>query len=308
MLLSLYSSVSFKHPFGLAHTISIASAIGYDAIDIRGHSLDVPIIEKRHLNAVGYDMLGPERVNTFAVNHLKEHLYENKVKISGISCYNSLTTPKGILAESSLRQFYDMIDFAAELEIPWVRLIGYNENPFKGISHSRAEAKDLFIQRVRTLCEYGSDRNVGILLENGENSIPNSSKETIEIAEKVDHPNLGIVYDVLNALFEGLDPYDELKSLDGLIDIIHVKNAKMGSNKNETYSPKTNIGFKWTLLTEGDVDYNVIMQELKKQGFDKTIVCEYANPYKGMSRSYWDEMPNPYSWAFDAFKFLKEYS
>ena len=59
MTYSLYSSVAFKHPFGLKQAIELAGTLGYGAVDVRGFSLDVPILEERHVNAFGYDMIGP---------------------------------------------------------------------------------------------------------------------------------------------------------------------------------------------------------------------------------------------------------
>lgn len=305
MKLSLYSSVAFKNPFGLAYAMNIASALGYDAVDVRGHSLDVPILEDRHINAVGYDMIGPESLDSYGIAQLKEQLSNFSLSLSGISCYNSLTVPDGELANKSIEKFREMIDFASEFDMPWVRMIGYSENPFKGVSSTRKEAKRLFAERVRVMCEYGAEKNVGILLENGENSIPSSSAETLELAERISHSNLGIVFDVLNAAFEGLNPMEELKKLRGLLACVHVKNARMGRPSGDDYAPKADTGFRWTLLTEGDIDYKLIMEELTYQEFDGLIVCEYANPYKGMSRAFWDSMPDPQVWAQDARDFLR---
>ncbi|HOV39082.1 MAG TPA: sugar phosphate isomerase/epimerase family protein [Spirochaetales bacterium] len=308
MKISLYSSVAFKHPFGLKRAIEIAQSLGYDSVDVRGMSLDVPVIEERHINAVGYDMIGPGTLDSAGIEDLKKTLQETGIGLSGISCYNALTLPEGELAEDSMRRMREMIDFAAELRIPWMRLIGYSEKPFKGIELERNYAKRLFARRIRELCVYAQPLHVGILLENGENCIPNSSRDTLDVAEMVAHENLGIVYDVYNALFEGLDPIEELKLLQGRISCIHVKNARVQAAVGSEYTPKGgSSGFVWTLLNDGDVDYRSIFEELMSQRFDGTIVCEYANPYKGMSRSFWENMPDPYIWAKDAKEFLDNY-
>lgn len=307
MQLSLYSSVSFKHPFGLSHAISIARSLGYDAVDVRGYSLDVPILEDRHINAVGYDMIGPGTLDSHGEKDLQDLLKESHLFLSGISCYNSLTVPEGNLAHLSMQKFKEMIDFASELSIPWVRLIGYSEFPFQGISLDRKTAKELLAKRIRELCQYGADRHVGILLENGENIIPNCTSEMLEIAQRVDHDNLSLVFDVLNTVFEGLDPYKELKRMQGKIGCLHVKNAHIQAPSQDDYTPKNDNGFAWTLLTAGTVDYTLVMDEAISQGFDSLIVCEYANPYKGMSRSYWEGLPDPYTWAKDARDFLLPY-
>lgn len=304
MILSLYSSVSFKNPLGLAHTMSIASKLGYQAIDVRGNSLDAARLEDKNINAVGYDMISPNSLDDTGITDLKEALKKNKLFISGISCYNSLTLPAGELAEQSISKFREMIDFATGLEIPYVRLIGYSESPFKGIHQDRKDATRLLAKRIKDLCRYGQERQVGILLENGENCIPCKAEESIEIADMVDESNLGIVFDVLNYAFEGLDPMDELRKLRGRVSCLHVKNAKFSNRTDNGYNPKNQQSFKWSLLTEGDIDYKLILDELITQGFDGPIVCEYANPYKGMSRDYWNTMPDPYVWAKDARDYI----
>ena len=304
MILSLYSSVSFKHPFGLAHTIDIAKNLGYQAIDVRGHSLHVPILEERHINAIGYDMLGPNTVDDSGLNELHKRLTSSNLSISGISCYNALTLPEGDVATQSLQYFIEMIDFAQELHIPYVRLIGYSENPFKGYSIDKELAKTLFVARIKTLCEYGKQKGVKILLENGENCIPSSVNELLEIADRVNDSQLELVFDVLNYVFEGLNPYKELKKMGNRVDVLHVKNAKFTKSTDGSYSPKSDRGFKWSYLSDGDIDYKEIFNELLKQGFNGTIVCEYANPYKGMSRDYWNSMPDPYEWAKDARDYI----
>jgi len=88
------------------------------------------------------------------------------------------------------------------------------------------------------------------------------------------------------------------------VDILHVKNATFTKETDGSYNPKSGNGFKWSLLSDGDIDYKRIFDELLKTGFDGTIVCEYANPYKGMSRDYWNSMPDPYEWAKDARDYI----
>lgn len=307
MRLSLYSAVAFKNPFGLAHAIDIASTFGYDAIEVRGHSLDAPIREERHLNAVGYDMIGPSTLDRIGQRMLQSRMEEKNLTFSGISCYNSLTLPEGDVADKAMEKFREMFDFAAEMGIPWVRLIGFSETPYEGIGQSRPEAKRLMAKRIQELIEYGRPHDIGILLENGENIIPNRSSETLEIADMVASPKLKIVFDVYNAVFEGLNPLEEMKTLGNRIDVLHVKNARTRAPSEVDYAPKGDKGFQWTLLTDGEIDYRRIMEQARNQGFDGDIVCEYANPYKGMSRDFWNSIPDARDWARNAKEFLRYY-
>ncbi|MDR2390057.1 MAG: sugar phosphate isomerase/epimerase [Planctomycetota bacterium] len=307
MRLSLYSAVAFKNPFGLARAFGIASSLGYGAVEVRGHSLDTPCIEARNVNAVGYDMIGPNTLDGSGAGDLLQNLRSANLAFSGISCYNPLTLPDGELAGQCIGKFREMIDFAVAMSIPWVRMIGFSEAPIKGVSLPLAEAKRLFVRRMKMLCRYGMGKKVGLLLENGENSIPGSSTETLELADAIAESNLGIVFDAYNAVFEGLDPLAELKILRGRVTCLHVKNARIRSPAADDYSPKGDRGFRWTLLTDGDIDYRVIMEEAVSHGFDGEIVCEYANPYKGMSRKFWERIPDPWTWAEDAHEFLSPY-
>jgi len=102
MILSLYGSVSFKHPFGLSHTMDIASKLGYQAVDVRGQSLDSVRLTSKNVNAVGYDMIGPNSLDSFGIRELKAELKRKQLFISAISCYNPLTLPDGELADQSM--------------------------------------------------------------------------------------------------------------------------------------------------------------------------------------------------------------
>jgi len=300
MIFSLYGSVSFKNPFGLAHTMQIASKLGYQAIDVRGQSLDSVRVTSKSINAVGYDMIGPNSLDNFGIRDLKAELQRKKLYISAISCYNPLTLPEGRLADESMKKFREMIDFSEKLGIRYVRLIGYSENPYEDISLDRSLAKKLFALRIKELCRYGAQKGVGIQLENGEGCIPRSAKEQLEIADMVNEQNLMIVFDVLNFAFEGLVPMEELKLIAGRVGCLHVKNAHLNGGKYK--------GFEWALLSQGDIDYIPVLQSLHACGFDGPIVCEYANPYKGMSRDFWDAMPAPEVWAEDALGFIHAFN
>lgn len=300
MILSLYGSVSFKHPFGLSHTMDIASKLGYQAIDVRGQSLDSVRLTSKNVNAVGYDMIGPNSLDSFGIRELKAELKRKQLFISAISCYNPLTLPEGELADQSMDKFREMIDFSERLGIRFVRLIGYSERPYDDVSLDRATAKIHYAKRIKELCRYAAQRGVGIQLENGEGCIPRSAQEQLEIADLVDEPNLMIVFDVLNYAFEGLEPFEELKRIAKRVGCLHVKNARFNGGQYR--------GFEWALLSDGDIDYRPILRILHEHGFDGPIVCEYANPYKGMSRDFWDAMPAPQLWAEDARNFINTFT
>jgi|GEM_PF-1031382 len=307
MILSLYSSVSFKNPFGLAHTVRIAKKLGYQAIDVRGYSLDSPLIGTRNINAVGYDMLGPHTLDSTGTKELKELLKAEGMPISGISCYNPLTLPEGKMAEASYDRFLQMLDFAEMMSIPAIRLIGYSEKPAEAISLPRETAFRLYCGRLKELCKAAAPKGIRVLLENGENCIPSTAKEMLAIKEAVGEENLDIVFDVLNFAFEGLDPYQELAVIKPYVKVLHVKNAIFSTDTKDKYAPKSTRGFRWSLLSQGNIDFSRIFSELPSATFSGTIVCEYANPYKGMERDFWNTAPDAYEWAKDAKDYIQTF-
>jgi sugar phosphate isomerase/epimerase len=305
MKLSLYSSVAWRHPYGLMKAIEWGKQFGYQAIDCRGSSLDVPVVEFKHLNANGYDMIGPRTIDQSGINELKSAFKNNGLEISTISCYCPLTVSKGALADNSMKRVRNMIDFAARLGISWVKVIGYSEAPVNGVQQERTIAINLMCEHLKILCEYAASVNVGILVENNENCIPNNAAESLFIKEKVGAANFGLVYDVFNAVFEGNDPLHELKMLKGNMVAVHLKNANSNQGKESgSYAPKESKSYQWTMLDAGEIDYAPIVKELDQQGFLGYIVCEYANPYKGMNREFWDDFPDPLAWIANASNYL----
>jgi sugar phosphate isomerase/epimerase len=304
MKIALYSSVAWRHPFGLLKAVEWAKQFGYQAIDCRGSSLDVQDVEIKHLNAHGYDMIGPRTLDRQGLTDLKNLLKKNGLEIFSISCYSPLTVPVGSLADDSINRVRQLIDFAAKLNIKWVKVIGYSEE-FQGVKQDRNLTIQLMCDRLKSLCDYSAPKNVGILLENNENCIPNRAEESLSIKEKVGKANLGLVCDIFNAVFEGNDPLNELKILQGNLDAVHLKNVKSNVNlSGNQYAPKESKGYQWTMLDKGDIDYASIIEELDRQKFTGYVVCEYANPYKGMNREFWDSFPDPQTWSSSAIHYL----
>jgi sugar phosphate isomerase/epimerase len=304
MKLALYGGVGWQHPFGLAKVLAWAGKYDYHGLSLRGYTLDVPRRIERHYNAVGYDMLSPRLINEAGRNEFNRVLKAKKLEIACFSCYCPLTYPPGELREQSLELNKAYIDLAADLDVLWLRSIGNVLNPVPEITLTPAEALELHVAALKELLPYASERGVRIIVETNENSTTANADELLEVRDAVG-PELDLVMDGANLYMEGRDVMAEARKLAPHIAMLHVKNVRRRQPGELDYLPKDTYGYEWTELPDGDINWGIVIDELRQGGFDGYVLYEYVNPFKGMPREYWHLLPDPEAAAKSAADYLR---
>ena len=305
MKLALYGGIGWQHPFGLAKVLAWAGKYGYHGISLRGYTLDVPQRLERHYNAVGYDMISPRLVNEAGRNEFRRVLRAKKLEIACLSCYCPLTYPPGELREQSLSLNRAYIDLAAALDVYWLRSIGNVLHPVPGVELSYEEAQDHHVAALKELMPYAKERGIRLIVETNENTTTSNADELLAVRDAVG-PDLDIVMDGANLYMEGRDVLREARQLAPHIAMLHVKNVRRRQPGELDYLPKNVYGYEWTELPDGDVDWKVVLDELRHGGFDGYVLYEYVNPFKGMPRAYWHLLPDPEEAAKSAAEYLRD--
>lgn len=305
MQTALYGSIGWKHPYGIFQVLEWAKQFGWDSVDARGMTLDIPGGPKKQLTAFGYDMLGPRQIRPTARQQIRAHCEEIGIPI--ICLYvPSPVNLKGELGDECRTLFKEYVQLAADMNIEWVRAINNTTESYADESFSEEEAFDRTVAGLNEVGRFASDLGVGILIENNENTTTSCADELLEMQNEVrESCRIGIAYDATNAYFQGLNELDELQELEGCVDFLHLKNVKRHHDPTFSYLPRGDFSYEWTSLGEGDVDWQAVLQLAVNNGFDGPLTFEYVNPFKGMPADYWNILREPEVAAAEEIAFLK---
>ena len=293
MKIALYGSIAWKHPFGISQALSWAQEYGWDCVDARGLTIDIPGGTNKKLLAFGYDMLGPRQIRPTARQQIRRQCEEIGVPILGIYCPSPVNLG-GELGTESRTLFREFVRLAADMGVEWIRAINNTTTSYADADFSPEEAFERTVAGLKEVGAEAQDLGVGVLLENNENTTSSSAADLLRMqAEIGEVARIGIAYDAVNAYFQGLDPIEELEQLAGKIDILHLKNVKRHRDPEFAYLPRGDASYEWTALADGDLDWRDLLGRARAGGFDGPLTFEYVNPFKGMPPDYWNILREP---------------
>jgi sugar phosphate isomerase/epimerase len=158
---------------------------------------------------------------------------------------------------AALRDARQSIDLASAIGCAYVRFFGYEVKP----GDSRQSAMQRIAERVTTLLDYAADRGVQVLLENAGSF--NTAKEWWWLFNLVEHPMLGLCWNVANAAGAGEPPSVSVPTLNHRIVLGKVKDTVVGE------------GSGFVPLGEGTVGVDHFVRRLLGIGFDGYISVEH---------------------------------
>jgi sugar phosphate isomerase/epimerase len=156
--------------------------------------------------------------------------------------------------ERSVRQAKSMIDLAAQIEAPFVRVFAFE--------HSRRERRKAAVARIVDRLRHSLDaaRNTGVrlVIENG-GSFPRAG-DVMDLVETLDDPLLGVAYSMPVAHAAGEDPAEGVAMIRSRLWTVKIKDYK-----GHTPCP----------LGQGDQPCEQLVRALESSGFDGWIVYEW---------------------------------
>ena len=126
--------------------------------------------------------------------------------------------------------------------------------------------------RVRQAANVLADSNVRLLLETGRESAGVLS----DFVDAVGGSNVGVNFDPGNFVVYGTDdPVHAVTTLKGLIDIVHVKDARSSSTPGSEFGSPATLG-------SGDANIPRVLSKLRIAGFDGPLLVEENTRALGM--------------------------
>lgn len=304
MQLCLYGSIGWRHPGGFPQVIDWARQFGWDMVDARGLSLDIPGDVGRKIGAFGYDMLGPHQIRPSARDELRLRLADAGLPLLGIYC-SSPVNLRGELGDHYRDLFREFVQLAADLGAGWVRAINNTTASYDGADFTPDQAFEQTVDGLQKVLHFAADLGVRLMLENNENTTTPDAPSLARMQEAIGDPkHIGIAYDPVNAYFQGDDPAPGFEVLSGRITCLHLKNVRRFESSEHQYLPRGDHSYQWTSLADGDLDWEDLLRRAKRGGFDGPLVFEYVNPFKGMPAEYWDTLREPDQAAAEEAAFL----
>ena len=220
--------------------LNFADDNGYDGIELRG------ILRQLDLTKC------PEFSSKENILATRKLIKGKKVKIIDLGSSASMHYADPSERKKNLDEAKKFIQLAEQLGCPNIRLFPKDFPKEQG----RNETLDLIVKGLRELGDYAANTGVTVLLITYGSVV--DSTDTIEkIMQAVDHPNIGIGWDVASMWFATKErPVQVYERLKKYIRIIHVKDLKLVDGKEEG-----------ALLGRGDTPIFETMDAMSKDGF-----------------------------------------
>ncbi len=126
--------------------------------------------------------------------------------------------------------------------------------------------RDEGVRRYRVLAELAREAGIQLLHENCEGWGGLSGAHTREFLERIDHPNVGVLFDIGNTVAYGLDPLEYYLQVKDLIRYVHVKDCRR--------NPAGGKSGDYTLPGEGDACVREILSDLIASGYAAGVSIE----------------------------------
>jgi len=213
----------------------------------------------------------------------KREVEDRGKQIPMLCCSPDFTHPDKHFRDNEISKQKKWIDMIHDLGGSYCRVLSGQRRPELSID----EGVELAAQSIEACLPYASDKKIILILEN---HYKDDFWEYPEFAQKMDvfcqlvdrihHPSFGVNYDPSNAFLAGEDPIELLKRVSGRVVTMHASDRylKEGTIEDLRNEESGMAGYA-KRLSHGEIgkglnDYDAILTELKRVGFDSWISIE----------------------------------
>ncbi|HDI00707.1 MAG: sugar phosphate isomerase/epimerase [Candidatus Latescibacterota bacterium] len=216
---------------------------GYRGVELRGY-----------LDALYLPEAEPFREGS--LRRTKEMFARSGVEVACVSSSAKLAVEE---RKEALREVRDYIRLAKELGSPLVRVFGGRLEE-EGRRVGSAEA---LVENLRDAGREAEGSGIILVLETHDDFV--ESRKVAEVLSKVDHPNVGVLWDLHHPYrFLGEPPEVTLGNLGPFLRHVHVKDSEAEDG-----------GWRYTLLGEGDVPVLEMLRLLRRAGYEGYLSLEW---------------------------------
>lgn len=176
----------------------------------------------------------------------------------------------------NLQTALDKVDLLSELAWRWncrkIRTFA-GQQPSNGLNLNE---KTCIAERLQKLADRADQHGMKLLLETHPNTLADNSQSTLELLAAVNHPALGINFDVLHLWEAGEDPHQAWQQLRPYVHHLHLKNIR-SSSMLDVFAPANVYAAAGSRegmvpLFEGAMDYQQFLSEIAGEtGLDASL-------------------------------------
>jgi sugar phosphate isomerase/epimerase len=197
----------------------------------------------------------PEGVTTDYLHRLKQHAFVLGLDVSGTAVMNDFCLPPGPAREKELAHVRTWVDYAAELDAPFIRIL--SGNWIQGTSDE--ELTKRVVEAIQSLLPCAAEKGVMLALENHGGGVTTTAEELLRVVRAVKGPNFAVNLDTGN--FHTKDPYADLAEAAPYAVNVQVKTEirRAGRSKEEA-------------------DLAKVIHILREARYSGYVVLEYSAP------------------------------
>ena len=154
------------------------------------------------------------------------------------------------------------IDVAQAIGCPVVKIFDTQVRP----GRSRALTGNLLADWLLPQADFAAERGVIIAIENALSF--RNAKELWGIVDRMNHPSVGVAWDLFNAAMVGEGPAYSVPTLNSKIVYTQVKDAKLGA-----------LGATYVKIGEGDCKVRDFLRRLRGVGYEGYVTVEWEKAW-----------------------------
>lgn len=229
----------------------------------------------------GYRCAIPQQAEQHELEKIRNTADRLGLKIIALTPYYSrFNDLEAGVREAEIQGIRRVIEYAGVLGAKYIRI--YAGNYAQTDTDPDGKKRACLVDSMRRLGEEAQRAGVTLVMENHFNTMTVSAADSISVAQEINHPAVGILYDQANLTFTGNEPWERALELQFTeIRYTHVKDLVFrGENTKFTSSdvshPKEeerNVTTK--IVGEGVIPWPAILQALKDRGYEGWLSLEY---------------------------------
>lgn len=223
----------------------------------------------------------PTECSEEKLQEVRRKAEEMGIKIIALTPYNSyFNSLDEEVRHKELEGIRKVIGYAKYLGAKYIRI--YAGNYAATDTDSDGRKKEKLIESMKELGEDAKAAGVTLVMENHFNTMTVSARQSMDVAEAVNHPNVGILYDQANLTFTLQEDYEEAIAIQmDRVKYVHVKDLDFKSENHEFISdevshPKEEDRNVVTrIVGQGCIKWPKILQNMHDKGYDGWLSLEY---------------------------------
>jgi sugar phosphate isomerase/epimerase len=206
------------------------------------------------------------------IPQIEKALQQEGLEVACIAASNNFALPYPADRQEQLQQIHDSVDIAVRFGAKVVRVFSGNQQQDVEFEQARV----WILEGLRAAAEYAGRTNTVLCLEN-HGLFAGRAEQVRSIIREVNSSFLRSTFDMGNFLLVDENPNDAYEQLQSVISHVHCKDFTRVEEdfQGESYVSVSGQRYAGTIIGEGSVDLQHLLDRLKENGYDGWLTVEF---------------------------------